>query len=218
MNRPSKSFRVAAVTNGKFITLEGGEGVGKSTNLEFVRQFLENRGKRLVITREPGGTKIGEQIRSLLLSDHSIAAETELLLVFAARAQHLKEVILPALGSGVWVVSDRFTDASYAYQGGGRCMDRPFIEWLEQRVQNRLEPDLTLLFDAPVEIGLERAQRRGSTDRFEAESVAFFERVRLAYQEQARRFPGRIKVIDANRCLASVQQELAAHLEELCRA
>lgn len=206
------------MSEGKFITLEGGEGVGKSTNLEFIRHFLESRGRKLVVTREPGGTNIGEQIRSILLSDCSISAEAELLMMFAARAQHLKDVIIPALTTGAWVVSDRFTDASYAYQGGGRGIERVFIEMLEQRVQGQVKPDLTVLFDAPVEIGLERAQRRGSTDRFETESLAFFERVRLAYREQARRFPERIRVLDATRCLAAVQQELATYLEELCRA
>jgi dTMP kinase len=206
------------MTSGKFITLEGGEGVGKTTNLEFVRQFLESRGKKLVVTREPGGTRVGEQIRSILLGDHSISADAELLLMFAARAQHLTEVIFPALAEGVWVLSDRFTDASYAYQGGGRGIDRGFIRMLERRVQRQLQPDLTLLFDAPVEIGMERAQKRGSSDRFEAESLAFFERVRVAYRDQAVRFPERFRMIDANRPLSAVQGEIAAHLEELCRA
>jgi len=205
------------MTNAKFITLEGGEGVGKTTNLEFVRQFLESRGKRLVVTREPGGTRVGEQIRSILLGDHSISADAELLLMFAARAQHLSEVIFPALASGMWVLSDRFTDASYAYQGGGRGIDPSFIGELELRVQHQLQPDLTLLFDAPVEVGMARARKRGASDRFEAETLAFFERVRGAYLARAGRFPERIKNIDANRPLSVIQDEIAAHLEAICR-
>jgi dTMP kinase len=206
------------MTNGKFITLEGGEGVGKTTNLEFVRNFLEGRGKKPVVTREPGGTRMGEQIRSILLADHSISAEAELLLVFAARAQHLNEVISPALAEGLWVLSDRFTDASYAYQGGGRGIAPSFIRELERRVQHRLQPDLTLLFDAPVEVGMARARNRGAADRFEAETRTFFERVRGAYLSRAARYPERIKIIDANRPLPIIQEEIAAHLEAICRA
>ena len=211
------SFRKETMNKGKFITLEGGEGVGKSTNLEFVRRFLESRGRQLVVTREPGGTPVGEQIRSILLGDHPVSAETELLLVFASRAQHLNEVIRPALAGGLWVVSDRFTDASYAYQGGGRGIDREFIRLLEQRVQNRLEPDLTLLFDAPVALGMERAQKRGASDRFEMETLAFFERVRIAYRDRAACFPQRIRMIDASRSLVAVQDEIAMHLEAFCQ-
>lgn len=206
------------MTDGKLITLEGGEGVGKTTNLEFARQFLESRGKRLVVTREPGGTRVGEQIRSILLGDGAISAETELLLMFAARAQHLDEVIFPALAAGLWVLSDRFTDASYAYQGGGRGIDPAFIAGLEQRVQRQLQPDLTLLFDAPVEVGMARVRKRGACDRFEAETLAFFERVRRAYLARAERFPERIKIIDASRPIPAVQDEIAAHLEAICRA
>jgi dTMP kinase len=214
---PSSNFRSIVMNKGKFVTLEGGEGVGKSTNLEFVRHFLERRGRKVIVTREPGGTRLGEQVRSILLADGAISPQTELLLLFAARAQHLSEVILPALAEGTWVVSDRFTDASYAYQGGGRGIDRNFIEMLEQRVQHPLQPDLTLLFDAPVEIGMMRAKKRGPSDRFEAETVAFFERVREAYLDRAGRFPQRIRIIDASHPLPVVQSEIAARLEALCR-
>lgn len=203
------------MTEGRFITLEGGEGVGKSTNLASVREFLEHRGKRVVTTREPGGTAVGEKIRSLFLGEHDISPETELLLVFAARAQHLREVIEPALASGAWVVSDRFTDASFAYQGGGRGVDWAFIETLEQRVQRGRTPDLTLLFDAPVEVGMARARNRGAADRLEAETMDFFRRVRKAYLARAASFPQRIEIIDAARPLAEVKEDVLSRLENL---
>ncbi len=201
---------------GCFITVEGGEGAGKSSNLDFVRRYLEQHGKRLVVTREPGGTSLGEAIRALLL-DHrnsDITKDTELLLMFAARAQHLAEVIRPALEQGKWVLCDRFTDATYAYQGGGRGIPRERIAVLEQWVQQGLEPDLTLLLDIPVQQGLERAGQRSAPDRFEREQIAFFERVRAAYLEQARRHPQRYRVIDASQPLEKVQQSLAEVLAE----
>ncbi|MDD5034781.1 MAG: dTMP kinase [Methylococcaceae bacterium] len=204
------------MTKGKFISLEGGEGVGKTTNLNFIRESLEARGKRVVVTREPGGTGLGERVRSLLLGDEPIVAEAELLLMFAARAQHLRELIVPALESGAWVLSDRFTDASYAYQGGGRAVDAAFIASLEEHVQRGLKPDLTLLFDAPVAVGMARAKNRGGTDRFEAEDLAFFERVRGTYLQLAGYFPKRIRILDASRPLSEVQAEIASHLLRLC--
>ena len=204
------------MTKGRFITLEGGEGTGKTTNLAFVREFLENRGKRMVMTREPGGTPVGEKIRALFLGDGDLAGETELLLVFAARAQHLRDVILPGMESGAWVVCDRFTDASYAYQGGGRRLGFECIGRLEEMVQRGCQPDLTLLFDAPVEIGMARAKNRGTSDRMEAETMAFHDRVREAYLQLARRFPLRIKVINASMPLAEVQSQIALHLTRLC--
>jgi dTMP kinase len=205
------------VTKGKFITLEGGEGAGKSANLGYIRDFLATRGIRALVTREPGGTPLGESIRSLLLAPGgNIVPEAELLLLFAARAQHLQETIKPALQSGAWVLCDRFTDASYAYQGGGRGAAPEFVQMLEERVQQGLRPDLTLLLDAPVEIGLARAARRGPADRFEAESLAFFQRVREAYLRLAESFPQRIRIIDAAQPLERVQARIAEALAEFC--
>jgi len=201
------------MNKGCFITLEGGEGMGKTTNLVFIREFLERLGKRVIVTREPGGTPVGEKIRDLFLSGGGIAPETELLLVFAARAQHLRDVIEPALASGAWVVCDRFTDASYAYQGGGRYVDSEFILNLEEMVQKGRKPDLTLLFDAPVEIGMGRAKNRGVSDRMEAESFAFHTRIRDAYLQLARLFPDRIRLVDASRPLENVQEAISTHLK-----
>jgi dTMP kinase len=201
---------------GRFITLEGGEGVGKSTNLEFVRQHLEATGKSVTVTREPGGTPLGEQIRALLL-DHrhdGMSADTELLLMFAARAQHIAQLIHPALARGQWVLCDRFTDATYAYQGGGRGIAAERIALLETWVQGALRPDLTLLLDAPVAVGMARAGRRGMADRFEREELAFFERVRHSYLDQARRFPERYRVIDAGQALDMVQDQLRRTLDD----
>jgi dTMP kinase len=205
---------------GRFITLEGGEGVGKSTNLEFIRRHLDAAGRDVVVTREPGGTPLGERIRALLL-DHRIdgmSLDAELLLMFAARAQHLTQVIKPALAQGRWVLCDRFTDATYAYQGGGRGIPAERIALLEDWVQGILRPDLTLLLDAPVTVGMARAGRREvAADRFEREEQAFFERVRRSYLDQARHAPQRYRIIDADRPLVAVQdqlrQELNAFLE-----
>lgn len=196
---------------GIFITLEGGEGAGKSTNLSFIEQWLGQAGKQVVVTREPGGTDLGERVRELLLHarDLDISPEAELLLVFAARADHLRNVIEPALAAGRIVVCDRFTDATYAYQGGGRGIGRERIALLENWVQDGLRPDLTLLFDVPVEIGLARANRRSAPDRFEQERADFFERVRGAYLAAAAHEPKRIRVIDAARPLAAVEAKLA---------
>jgi len=204
------------MNKGCFITLEGGEGMGKTTNLVFIRDFLVSLGKRVIVTREPGGTPLGERIRDLFLTGGEIAPETELLLVFAARAQHLRDVIEPALASGNWVVCDRFTDASYAYQGGGRHVGSEFILNLEEMVQKGRKPDLTLLFDAPVEIGMGRAKNRGVSDRMEAESFAFHTRVRDAYLQLARLFPDRIRLVDASRPLENVQEAISTHLKSLC--
>jgi dTMP kinase len=203
------------MTKGRFITLEGGEGVGKTSNLAFIARALEERGIAVLVTREPGGTDLGEQIRSLLLGDKPMDPLSELLLMFAARAQHVAEVIRPALAAGTWVVSDRFTDASYAYQGGGRGLNRDVIRALEGAVQAGLEPDLTLLLDAPVDLGLARAKNRGPSDRFESETLAFFQRVRSAYLDQAERHPQRFRIVDASRTLDAVQEEIARHLQNL---
>ncbi len=198
------------MTRGKFITLEGGEGVGKTTNLIFIKDYLQQHAISVVVTREPGGTKLAEKIRHLLLDKDSeaISEHAELLMIFAARAQHIKHVIEPALAKGAWVLCDRFTDATYAYQGGGRNMRVSTIEWLENLVQGNLRPDLTVLLDAPVEIGIERARERGAFDRFESEKISFFEHVRRAYLLQAELHPERIKLIKANQSLADVQRAL----------
>lgn len=204
---------------GKFITLEGGEGVGKTTNLTFIRNYLQEHNIPVVVTREPGGTVLAEKIRHLLLDNDSeiISEQAELLLIFAARAQHIKHVIEPALAQGEWVLCDRFTDATYAYQGGGRNMRISTIEWLENLVQGNLRPDLTVLLDAPVEIGIERARERGSFDRFELEKISFFEHVRRAYLLQAELHPERIKLIRANRPLVDVQSALIDVIRTLLR-
>lgn len=208
------------VIRGRFITLEGGEGAGKSTNLEAIRTRLENAGIPLLVTREPGGTPLGERIRELLLNpdNRDLNSDAELLLMFAARAQHLHQVIEPALARGTWVLCDRFTDATYAYQGGGRGIARERIQILESWVQQDFQPDLTLLFDVPVEVGLARAGKRGELDRFEQEQSAFFEQVRAAYLERAAQAPQRFRVINAGLELDAVQQQLNTILKELIQA
>ncbi|TLP72034.1 dTMP kinase [Pseudomonas nitroreducens] len=195
---------------GLFITLEGPEGAGKSTNREYLAERLRERGIEVQLTREPGGTPLAERIRELLLdpSDEKMAVDTELLLVFAARAQHIAQVIRPALERGAVVLCDRFTDATYAYQGGGRGLPVERIAQLEGFVQGGLRPDLTLVFDLPVEIGLSRAAARGRLDRFEQEGRAFFEAVRNTYLERARAEPGRYHILDAAQSLAEVQRDL----------
>jgi dTMP kinase len=202
---------------GKFLTIEGTEGVGKSTNLAFVRDWLVAKGIEVIVTREPGGTPLAEEIRGLLLAkrDEPVDETTELLLVFAARAQHLAQVIKPALARGAWVLSDRFTDATYAYQGGGRGLNRATIAQLEQLVQEELRPDLTLILDIDVELGLNRARQRGELDRFESETLEFFERVRVAYHQRATAAPGCYGIIDAGQPLEKVQQDIDRLLTRL---
>ena len=199
---------------GRFITLEGSEGSGKSTNLAFIAEWLRQQGVDLVVTREPGGTPLSETIRGLLLDkgNSAMCDDTELLLMFAARAQHLSELIIPALERGQWVLCDRFTDATYAYQGGGRGISHERIATLEQWVQGELRPDLTLYLDLPVEIGLARALARGEPDRFESEKASFFERVRQGYLGQAKSSPERYRILDASVPLNEVQQQIAAVL------
>lgn len=204
-------------SRGLFITVEGGEGVGKSTNMSFLEQHLRQMGVELVVTREPGGTRLGEQLRELLLNprDDAVAETAELLMVFAARAQHIQQVIEPALAAGRWVLCDRFTDATYAYQGGGRGLPMTLIRQLEQMVQGELRPDYTLLLDCPVEVGLSRAGERGELDRFEQEQAEFFQRVRATYLQLAREGSGRYRVIDASLPLPEVEAQLAVSCEEL---
>lgn len=199
----------------RFITLEGTEGVGKSTNLAFIRDYFLARDLPLLLTREPGGTPLAEDIRALLLArrDETVSPDAELLLMFAARAQHLSSLIVPALQRGDWVLCDRFTDATYAYQGGGRGLDETRIAALEQLVQGDLRPGLTLLLDVPVDIGLARAAARSEKDRFEQEQATFFERVRAAYRERARRFPQQYRVIDASLPLPEVQEQIRTVLD-----
>lgn len=203
--------------SGLFITLEGPEGAGKSTNREYLAERLREQGIAVLLTREPGGTPLAERIRELLLapSAEAMAADTELLLVFAARAQHLAEVIRPALAQGTVVLCDRFTDATYAYQGGGRGLSVERIAQLEQFVQGGLRPDLTLLFDLPIEIGLARAEARGRLDRFEQEGRSFFEAVRQTYLQRAAQAPARYRIVDAGQSLAQVQLALDAIVPEL---
>lgn len=200
---------------GKFITIEGTEGVGKTTNIEFIQHWLNRRGVEFVSTREPGGTPLAEEVRELLLTprEEKIGDSTELLLMFAGRAQHLDQVILPALDSGTSVLCDRFTDASYAYQGFGREMDCSLITELEQIVQGDLRPDLTLILDIPVEIGLKRASERSAPDRFEQEQIEFFDRVRQGYLKIAEENPERCAVIDASQSLDEVQASIEVVLE-----
>lgn len=203
---------------GKFITLEGGEGSGKTTNIPFIKDYLQSLNIPLVVTREPGGTQLAEKIRGLLLSksDEVLTETTEILLMFAARAQHLNNVINPALAQGQWVLCDRFTDATYAYQGGGRGLPLNVIQWLENFVQGDLRPDLTVLLDIPVEISMARAKNRGvELDRFESEHSPFFSRIRQMYLQQAQQYPNRIKVIKADQSLPDVQQAIVVALANL---
>ncbi len=202
---------------GRFITLEGSEGSGKSTNLNYIHQRLQQAGIDVVLTREPGGTPLGESIRELLL-DHrqqAMASDTELLLMFAARAQHLNELIIPALDAGKWVLCDRFTDATYAYQGAGRGIANERIALLEQWVQGALRPDLTFFLDLPVAQGLARAGERAELDRFEREEIDFFERVRQGYLSQAAEEPQRYRVVDASPALPEVQAQLDHIIDEI---
>lgn len=203
--------------SGKFITLEGGEGTGKTTNIAFICEHLRQAGLTVVATREPGGTALGEALRGLLL-DHQyqeMHADTELLMMFAARAQHIQEVILPALRAGQWVVCDRFTDATFAYQGGGRGIAAHRIEQLEQWVQGELRPDCTIVLDVSVETGMQRAGKRGALDRFETETVDFFNRIRATYLARAKQFPNRFQVVDAAQPLLQVQDQLGKILDQL---
>jgi dTMP kinase len=202
---------------GLFITLEGPEGAGKSTNREYLAARLRAEGIAVLLTREPGGTPLAERIRELLLapSDESMHADTELLLVFAARAQHLAQVIRPALARGEIVLCDRFTDATYAYQGGGRGLSHERIAALENFVQGELRPDLTLIFDLPVEVGLARASARGRLDRFEQEGRTFFDAVRSTYLSRASAEPARYRLVDAALSLPQVQHSLDALVPEM---
>lgn len=202
----------------KFITFEGGEGVGKSTNIAFCKQLLEQQGYEVVVTREPGGTEIAEIIREQLLKKthaERMSDVTELLLVFAARAQHVEASIKPALERGCWVLCDRFTDSTIAYQGYGRGLELSLIEQLRTIAQMGVEPDKTFLLDAPIEVGMGRAQARGPADRFEVEKLDFFSRVRKGFLAIANSEPKRVQVIDAAQSLSQVQSDLSEALSSL---
>ncbi len=204
---------------GLFITLEGVEGAGKSTLMAYVAEILSEAGNEVLQTREPGGTRTGEQIRDILLDSKNVGVtdDTELLLMFAARAQHINEVIEPALSSGKFVLCDRFTDASYAYQGGGRGIELSRIQILEDWVQQGLKPELTLLFDIDVEAGLRRASNRSEADRFEQEEISFFERIRSCYLQRAEDDSERFRIIDASQSFDNVKQQIQDVLKDhLC--
>lgn len=200
---------------GRFISIEGQDGAGKSTNLQVMRSVLQQAGISFVESREPGGTEFGETVRQLLLSsdDQLIGDMAELLMIFAARAQHLEEVIEPALSRGDWVLCDRFTDATYAYQGGGRGLAEADIARLEQTVQGDLRPDLTILLDLPVSVGEDRAGQRSAPDRFEKQRLAFKQKVRDRYLQIARDNSHRVQVIDAGRSLQQVEDAIVAVLQ-----
>jgi len=204
-------------SRGLFLTVEGGEGVGKSTNITYLAEQLQKQGVKLVVTREPGGTQLAESVRQILLqvSDESVGGLTELLLMFAARAQHIEKLIEPALSAGMWVLCDRFTDATYAYQCGGRGVSVSTVSQLEQLVQGELRPDYTLLLDAPIDLGMSRAEQRGELDRFEREDRLFFQRVRDTYLQLAQESSGRYRVIDASLSLPEVQGAIDTICEEL---
>lgn len=199
---------------GCLITLEGGEGVGKSTNLAFVAGLLEAAGLDVLRTREPGGTPLAERVREIIVSPSGevVPPIAELLLIFAARSLHIEGRIRPALAAGRWVLCDRFTDASYAYQGAGRALGESPVRWLETQVQGGLRPDLTLLLDADPVVGLARAGARGAADRFEQERLEFFRRVRAGYLARAEAEPGRFRIVDASQSLEAVQQDLTEHV------
>jgi len=203
--------------HGKFITIEGGEGVGKTTNMQYIEKYLHNKNINVIVTREPGGTELGETLRGIMLdpAQDKICSDSELMLMFAARAQHLQQKIIPALDAGSWVLCDRFTDATYAYQGGGRGIELSRIEILENWVQGSLRPDITILFDMPVELGMTRAASRSEPDRFEQEKLDFFERVRSTYRERALQNTSQYKIIDASKELTEVQSQISTVLDNL---
>ncbi|HJL92861.1 MAG TPA: dTMP kinase [Woeseiaceae bacterium] len=202
---------------GKFITIEGIEGVGKSTNIDFISSYLKSRNINLIVTREPGGTELAEKIRKILLDPQKeeVPEVGELLLFFAARSFHVNNVIQPALAEGKYVVCDRFTDATIAYQGSGRGFNVDRINLIANWVHKNIEPDMTILLDAPAEIGMERAKKRGSKDRMESEQMSFYRRVRKGYLNLAKNEPKRFAIIDATKSLIEVQKDITKHLENL---
>jgi dTMP kinase len=204
----------SSVVTGKFISFEGIDGAGKSTHIAFVADWLSAHGKQVVSSREPGGTALGEKLRDLLLHE-KMHLETEALLMFASRREHIAQVIAPGLARGDWVISDRFTDASFAYQGGGRGLDRNKMEVLEHWVHPQLQPDLTLLFDVPLDVARARLDATRTLDKFEQEQADFFAACRGEYLRRAAQFPERIVVVDSTQTIAAIQQQLGAILDKL---
>lgn len=207
--------------NGKFISIEGIEGAGKSTQLAFIENYLKQQGITVVVTREPGGTALGEQVRELLLSPRKegMAADTELLLMFAARAEHLEQVIKPAIQRGDWVISDRFVDATFAYQGGGRGISTQRIKQISDWTLRDLQTDVTFLFDLPVELGQQRViSRKGDIDRFEQEKADFFQKIRDCYLQRSQQEPNRIRVIDASKSINEIEIQLSTILDKMISA
>jgi dTMP kinase len=202
------------MVKGKFITFEGIDGAGKSTHVETISNYLRAKGKTVVTTREPGGTPLGERLRELLLHE-PMHLETEALLMFASRREHIAKLIAPALDRGDWVISDRFTDASFAYQGGGRQLSMHKLDILEQWVHADFQPHLTLLFDVPLDVARERLDKTRTLDKFEREKHDFFEKVRNAYLQRAAQFPQRIRVVDSTQPLANVNQQLEQLIDQL---
>ncbi|HTH44792.1 MAG TPA: dTMP kinase [Oxalicibacterium sp.] len=204
------------MASGKFISFEGIDGAGKSTHLAFVAELLRARDKTVVVTREPGGTPLGEALRNILLHE-KMHLETEALLMFAARREHIAQVIAPALARGDWVISDRFTDATFAYQGGGRQLGRSKLAALEQWVHPDLQPDLTLLFDVPLDVARARLDATRTLDKFEQEKADFFAATRAEYLRRAAEFPARFRIIDSTQAIAAIQEQLQALIAELDR-
>jgi len=205
------------MTKGKFITIDGVEGAGKSTQIDLICSYLHQKGIEVVRTREPGGTAVGEKLRSVLLDveNQEMHSDTELLLMFSSRNELIQNKIIPALNEGFWVVSDRFTDASFAYQGGGRMLNLDRIDKLADWVLGDFKPDLTLLLDVSVEVGMERIESRAAKDRIELEERAFFERVRSVFVSRSEAFPDRIKLIDANDSVEGIQSKIRAYIDLL---
>lgn len=204
----------SSIRNNKFITFEGIDGAGKSTHIAFVSKYLQDRGIDLVSSREPGGTQLGEKLRELVLHE-TMHLETEALLMFASRREHIAQVIAPALARGAWVISDRFTDASFAYQGGGRGMDLAKLDALEQWVHPHLQPDLTLLFDVPLDVARARLDATRTLDKFEQEKTDFFAATRNEYLRRAAQFPQRFRLVDSTRTIAEIEVEITGILDDL---
>ncbi|MBY0574104.1 MAG: dTMP kinase [Undibacterium sp.] len=207
---------IAAKLTGKLVSFEGIDGAGKSTHIAFVQQQLEKRGKKVIITREPGGTPLGETLRSLLLQE-KMHVETEALLMFAARREHIAQLIQPALEQGVWVITDRFSDASFAYQGGGRKLAIDKLNVLEQWVHPDLQPDLTLLFDVPIAVARARLDATRTLDKFEQENADFFQDTRNEYLRRADEFSQRFRILDSTLSIAEIQAQLVVLIDQLCQ-
>ncbi len=207
------------MTKGKFITIDGVEGAGKSTQIAFIKKYLQKNGIDVILTREPGGTLLGEGIRNLLLDNkfHSMNSDTELLLMFAARNEHIYNKILPSLEKGIWVLSDRFTDASFAYQGGGRKLALDRIEIIEKWVQKKFQADLTIILDLNVNKGLKRITKRSEKDRIEKEDIDFFNRVRKVFLDRVKKYPNRIKLVDSSKSISAIKNDIKKILDNFIK-